>query len=157
MGVEHRLITKREMKEKILDKNKKRTFTFTIPERHLENKILILAAGTPIAIKPGWSDELFIKTQWCNFCGKCCIMDQSRELDWDLGHKEMEIDGHTELVCSKLFEEKDAEGNIKRLCGAGPMTPQGCIIHNGVLLKNRGLPHPDCTLRYDKEYEIVNG
>jgi hypothetical protein len=156
MDVEPRRITKREMKAKSQDKDKKKTFTFTIPERHLANKILILAAGTPIAIKPDWSDELFVKTQWCNFCGKCCIMSPNHELDWDLGYKEMEIEGHTEWVCSKLFEEKDAEGNIKRLCGAGPMTPQGCIVHNGVLLRNLPLPHPDCVLRYDKEYEIVD-
>lgn len=156
MGAEHRYITKRQMKEHTLKKEKKRTFTFTIPERHLQNKILILAAGTPFAIKPEWADEIFYKTEWCNFCGKCCIFDQSRELDWELGYKEMEIDSHTELVCSKLFEEVDNEGNLKRLCGAGPMTPQGCIVHNGVLLKNLPLPHPDCVLKYDKEYEIID-
>ena len=147
-----RKITKRQMKEKTLDKNKKRTFTFTIPERHLANKILILAAGTPIAIKPEWADEIFYKTEWCNFCGKCCIMEHTYD-EWELGYKWMEIDGHTYPVCTYLFEERDSEGNIKRLCAAGPMTPQGCIVHNGVLFGR--VPHPDCSIRYDKRYEII--
>ena len=159
MGVEPKRITKRGMRAKSQDRNKKRTFTFTIPERHLPNKIIIMAAGTPIAIKPDWSDELFVKTQWCNYCGKCCILNMRNDVEareWELGCKEMEIDGHTGLVCSQLYEETDTEGNLKRLCGAGPMTPQGCIVHNGVLLKNLPLPHPDCVLRYDKEYEIID-
>ena len=152
-------ITKKAMKEHTLKRDKRRTFTFTIPERHLENKILILAAGTPIAIKPDWSDELFVKTEWCNFCGKCCILNMRSDeeaFEWELGCKEMVIDGRTWLVCSYLFEEFDAEGNLKRLCGAGPMTPQGCIVHNGVLIKSLPLPHPDCVIRYNEEYEIVD-
>lgn len=158
METESRSITKREMKEKTQDKNKKRTFTFTIPERHLQNKIIIMASGVPFAIKPDWADEIFYKTRWCNYCGKCCILNMRNDkeaYEWELGCKEMEIEGHTWLVCTYLFEEVDNEGRIKRLCGAGPMTPQGCIVHNGVLLKNLPLPHPDCVIEYDKEYEIV--
>ena len=150
---EKRSITKRQIKEKTRDPDKNRTFTFTVPERHLEHKIIILAAGTPIAIKPEWADEIFYKTAWCNLCGKCCILPEETYEEWELGYKWMEIDGHTYPVCTYLDEEVLPDGTLIRPCRGGPMTPQGCIVHNGVLFGR--VPHPDCTIRYDKRYEIV--
>ena len=154
MGAENRRITKRQMRKMSYSKDKERTFTFTIPERHLAGHIIVMASMVPFAIKPYWADEIFYKTEWCNLCGKCCILGDLTYEEWELGYKEMEIEGHTEYVCKYLDEEVDAEGNLTRPCRAGPLTPQGCIVQNGVLFGR--VPHPDCSLRYDKKYEIVD-
>jgi len=144
-------ITKREMKEHGEDKGKKKTFIFTIPERYLASDILIMAGNVPIAIKPHWSDQLSIKTSWCNNCGECCMLREDDE-EWELGSKFINFRGKVVRVCEYASKITRGDGSDGILCSAGPLTPWACIIRTRALLD---LKFPSCSLDYDRKYEIV--
>lgn len=76
----------------------------------------------------GW----FIKTERCNFCGKCCQVDEN----WPLGTKE--IDG--KLYCQYLNKSSD-----EWFCEAGAMAPFSCCKD-----KPLKLAHPGCSIRYER-------
>lgn len=145
-------ITKKEIKEHGLKKDKKRTFTFTIPERYLTSDIIVMAGDVPFAIKPHWSDELSVKIGWCNNCGECCMLDSETADEWELGSKMMEFNGELVCFCLYVYKTKRPDGSDRILCNAGPIKPLLCIIHTQAL---RSLRFPSCSLDYDIKYEFI--
>jgi len=76
----------------------------------------------------GW----FIKTARCNFCGKCCEVDEN----WPLGTKEID----DKIYCQHINKSGD-----EWFCEAGSIAPFNCAKD-----KPLKLAHPDCSIRYER-------
>ena len=144
---------KKEMKRRTLDKNKRRTFLFTVPEWALERHIVIMAGSEPMAIKPAHRNDLAMKISRCNMCGMCCV-DPEQFGPWFFGSKKMTLNGKEVVICTQAVKSKVIEfpGKYREIveCNA-PITPWQCIIRCGALTEEN-LPE-GCTLRYSKPWK----
>ena len=114
--------------------------TIELPEWAEERHIYVMAGLENVAVKKANSDEVLIKTETCNYCGKCCM-----NIPYPEKFPLPTVNGN----CIHL----DVYDNGKTECKLGFFMPFACAIGGPVSAnwKDKDM----CCIKYDKKGTVI--
>ena len=111
----------------------KRTITIEVPDWGEERRVYIFLGRECYALSEA-DGTLYVKTERCNRCGKCCRNP-------GLQFPKYIPEGEDQEYCAYCIRMPNGEWECEN-----PLTPFGCLKDSG-----RKLPHPECVMKYKKE------